>query len=118
VYGQTSFLFTGDAGIKAEKYYANYFRKFLDSDVLKVGHHGSKTSSGELFVELVKPQMAVISAGVGNKFKHPSKEVIARFQASQTEILRTDLSGAILLQSDGFNIKNINWEKLESGFIF
>ncbi len=111
VYGKTSFLFMGDAGIKTEKYYQKNYGSFLKVDVLKAGHHGSKTSSCEDFVNLVKPKLAIISAGVANKFKHPHKDVLERFERYNAKILRTDISGAIILQSDGFEIKNINWNK-------
>ncbi len=110
-YGKTSFLFMGDAGIKTEKYYQKKYGSFLKVDVLKAGHHGSKTSSSESFVNLVKPKLAIISAGVANKFKHPHKDVIERFERHNAKILRTDLSGAIILQSDGYEIKNISWNK-------
>ena len=118
VYGNTSFLFTGDAGLKSEKYYLQNYSDFLRSNVLKVGHHGSKTSSGENFLHAVNPDYAVISAGVMNKFKHPSPEIIDRLIKNDVQVLRTDQIGGILLQSDGYTIKNINWKKEESGFIF
>jgi len=111
VYGKTSFLFTGDAGIKAENFYIGNYGGFLKSDVLKVGHHGSKTSTGEKFLDAVKPDYALISAGVMNKFRHPSPEIIQQLNNREIEIYRTDLSGGILFQSDGYQIKNINWKK-------
>lgn len=110
VYGKTSFLFTGDAGEKAEKYYSMNYSEFLQSDVLKAGHHGSKTSTSLQFLNYVKPQFAIISSGILNKFNHPSPEVIERLKENRIEIFRTDKSGAILLQSDGLSIKNINWK--------
>ncbi len=118
VYGNTSFLFTGDAQIKAEKYYADNYKEFLKCNVLKAGHHGSKTSTCEMFLNYVQPKSAIISSGILNKFNHPSPEVIERFQNHNVELLRTDLSGAIILQSDGGTIKNINWKKPGRGFIF
>jgi competence protein ComEC len=118
VYSNTSFLFTGDAGLKSEKYYLQNYSDFLRSNVLKVGHHGSKTSSGENFLHAVNPDYAIISAGIMNKFKHPSPDIINRLVRNEVHILRTDQIGGILLQSDGYTIKNINWKKEESGFIF
>ena len=118
VYGKSSFLFTGDAGTKSERFYINSYGNFLESEVLKAGHHGSKTSSSKHFIDIVKPKMSIISAGIANKFKHPNKETLLKFKNAGITILRTDVSGAILLQSDGFTIKNINWKKQESGFIF
>jgi competence protein ComEC len=110
VFGATSFLFTGDAGIRAENYYLNSYPNFLKSDVLKAGHHGSKTSTGEKFMRAVRPDYALISAGIMNKFKHPSQEVVDRLVRSNVQILRTDKLGGILLVSDGYSIKNINWK--------
>ncbi len=111
VFGNISFLFTGDSGIKAEKYFLNNYGSFLKSNVLKAGHHGSKTSSSENFIDTVEPEYVVISAGVVNFFNHPSPEIIDRFNSKGIKILRTDHSGGILLQSDGCTIKNINWKK-------
>ncbi|HEY6435471.1 MAG TPA: DNA internalization-related competence protein ComEC/Rec2, partial [Ignavibacteriaceae bacterium] len=109
VYGETSFLFTGDAEKRIEKFYGNKYKKFLDSDVLKVGHHGSKTSSSEAFLEYVTPSLSLISAGFKNKFGHPSDEVIERLQTVGSSVFRSDLQKAILLRSDGGEIKLINW---------
>ncbi len=111
VYGKKSFLFTGDAGIKAENYYLKHYGNFLRSNVLKAGHHGSKTSSGEKFLSAVNPQYALISVGTLNRFKHPSPEIIERFNSMGINLLRTDKLGAVLLHSDGVGIKNINWKK-------
>ncbi len=109
VYGNTSFLFTGDLEKRIEKFYSKKYKSFLDSDVLKVGHHGSKTSSSEEFLDYVTPKISLISAGYKNKFGHPVKEVIERLQDEGSIIYRTDLQKAILLRSDGYSIKLINW---------
>jgi len=111
VFGNTSFLFTGDAGVSAENFYLQQYYKFLKSDVLKAGHHGSKTSTSEKFLKAVHPDYAIISVGTPNRFNHPSPEVLERLIKNNVNILRTDLSGGILLQSDGFQIQNINWKK-------
>lgn len=118
VYGRTSFLFTGDAGVQIEDDYINRYGSFLHSDVLKVGHHGSKSSTSEKFVKYVSPKFAIISAGVANKFGHPNKLILDRLNESQIEVLRIDRSGAVLLQSDGNVIRSINWKKMESSFNF
>lgn len=118
VYGNTSFLFTGDAGITAESYFLKKYKNFLKSDVLKAGHHGSKTSTSEKFLNVVNPKITIISVGAMNKFKHPSPEVLERLTKNNVRILRTDNLGAILLQSDGDQIQNINWKKEYLGFIF
>lgn len=118
VYGETSCLFTGDAGHKSEKYYENNYGNFLKSDMLKVAHHGSKTSCGKTFIETVNPEFALISAGVANKFNHPHKETIEKLGLVGSKIFRTDLSGAVLFESDGHTLKNINWKKQQSEYIF
>ncbi|WP_337865888.1 DNA internalization-related competence protein ComEC/Rec2 [Ignavibacterium sp.] len=110
IFGNTSFLFVGDAEIPAEAYYLNHYNKFLDSDVLKVGHHGSSTSSSQEFLETISPRISLISAGIKNKFGHPSEIVLKRLEQINSQILRTDLSGAVLLQSDGEEIKIIDWK--------
>ena len=89
--------------------YTNKYRRFLDSDVLKVGHHGSKTSSSNEFLKYVSPEFSLISAGFKNKFGHPVEDVIQRLVAEGSTIYRSDLNKAILLRSDGQEIKLINW---------
>lgn len=112
VYGDVSILFTGDVEKKAERYYADKYGQFLDVDVLKVAHHGSKTSSLPEFLEVVTPGISLISAGIKNKFKHPAEEIIERLEYFDSEIYRTDQSGALLFYSDGNNIKIIDWRNL------
>jgi competence protein ComEC len=109
VYGKTSFLFTGDVEKNVEKFYANKYQYFLDTDVLKVGHHGSKTSSSNQFLKYVSPELSLISAGFKNKFGHPVAEIIQRLDTEGSTIYRTDLQKAILLRSDGEEIKLIHW---------
>lgn len=109
VYGNTSFLFTGDIEKSIEKFYSKKYNVFLDSDVLKVGHHGSKTSSSKLFLEYVTPEISLISAGFKNKFGHPAEEIIERLEYFGSDIYRSDLEKAILLRSDGEQISIINW---------
>jgi competence protein ComEC len=109
VYGKTSFLFTGDVEKNVEKIYANKYQYFLDSDVLKVGHHGSRTSSSNEFLQYISPDLSLISAGFKNKFGHPVEDVIQRLEAAGSAIYRSDLNKAVLLRSDGREIKVINW---------
>lgn len=101
--GETAFLFTGDAEETAEKdiLQADYD---LQADVLKVGHHGSSTSSSQAFLQAVKPKYAVISVGVGNSYHHPEEEALQRLQSIGAEIYRTDLQGNIVCTTDGKNI--------------
>ncbi|MFA4890344.1 MAG: ComEC/Rec2 family competence protein [Candidatus Paceibacterota bacterium] len=104
-YGSKSFLFTGDSPAKMEKYLISLDGKNLDADVLKVGHHGSKTSSSQEFLGYVSPEYAVISVGKDNKYGHPHQEILDRFQKFGINILRTDQLGAIKIKSDGENFK-------------
>ena len=111
IYGKTSFLFTGDIDYKGERYYTERYKRFLDSDVLKVSHHGSKSGSSEDFIKLVSPETSLISCGIKNRFGHPSGEVTDRLLNSGSEIFRTDKEGCVLLQSDGMKISRIDWKK-------
>ncbi|MCB9218877.1 MAG: DNA internalization-related competence protein ComEC/Rec2 [Ignavibacteriales bacterium] len=112
VHGKNSFLFVGDAEHEAENFLIKRYRNFLESDVLKVGHHGSKTSTSNNFLETVNPKYGIISAGIMNRFNHPSDEVIKKLDKNNIEIFRTDKDGAIILISDGKEIKSLNWKEL------
>jgi len=99
-YGSRSFLLTGDMerGIESKLLASG---ADLHADVLKVGHHGSRTSSTEPFLEAVSPSVALISAGFENSFGHPHPDVLGRLSARHTAILRTDLDGLVSAQTDG-----------------
>lgn len=97
-YGKKKFLFTGDAEVANEK-----LRSWDDIDVLKVAHHGSRTSSSEEFLEQVKPEYVIISCGRDNDYGHPHKEVMDRLKGS--EVYKTSKDGTILITSDGENIE-------------
>ncbi|MBZ0183767.1 MAG: DNA internalization-related competence protein ComEC/Rec2 [Melioribacteraceae bacterium] len=114
IHGDNSFLFTGDAEIPSERYLVNKFGKFLDSDVLKLGHHGSKTSSSERFLDFVAPEVGIISAGIENRFNHPSDIILQRLEQMDINYKRTDKSGAIIIQSDGENYKFIDWRNFDT----
>ncbi|MGH9731248.1 MAG: ComEC/Rec2 family competence protein, partial [Candidatus Acidiferrales bacterium] len=73
----------------------------LRADVLKVGHHGSKTSTIQPFLDAVSPSIAIVSAGFENSFGHPNKEVLQRLEARHSAVLRTDLDGTITVLTDG-----------------
>ena len=102
-FGQNSFLFTGDAYQSVERKISNT-EKDLTSDVLKVGHHGSKTSTAPDFLEKVKPQFAVISVGQDNKYDHPHPETLETLSEYGIRVLRTDQLGDIKIISDGSSI--------------
>ncbi|NOX89543.1 MAG: DNA internalization-related competence protein ComEC/Rec2 [Calditrichaeota bacterium] len=108
VYGNTSFLFTGDAQKDAELAMLSYDR-FLKSNVLKLGHHGSSTSSGDAFLAAVKPEFGIISVGKNNKFSHPSPKVLRSLRQKKIPSLRTDRLGAVVFESDGQGVNLINW---------
>ena len=101
-YGSTSFLLTGDMEKTAETDLVNSGVN-LRADVLQVGHHGSSTSTGYLFLNSVLPEMAVISCGVNNKYGHPHEETLSILRDAGVNVYRTDLQGTITIGSDGQN---------------
>ena len=103
IYGNTSFLFMGDAEASAEERLITS-EIDLKSDVLKIGHHGSKYATSEEFLDKVSPQSAVILVGGENRFGHPSLRVTRRLERKEIEILRTDRGGDIKFLSDGVDI--------------
>ncbi len=102
-YGKKSFLFTGDAETKAEVDMIAS-KQNLRADVLKVGHHGARTSTSSAFLNAVKPTYAVISVGKGNSYGHPTTEVLNRLKSYKVNIFRTDLQGTIIAKTDGTNL--------------
>lgn len=101
VYGNTSFLLEGDAPQNIENYLVSLDGKNLDVDVLKLGHHGSKTSSGDALLAVSSPEYAVISAGLHNKYGHPHKEVLERLAKYNIPALGTYKDGTIVFESNG-----------------
>lgn len=106
IYGANKFLLTGDSGEKIETILLASGAD-LGADVLKVAHHGSKFSSSQEFLDKVKPKIAVIEVGRDNDFGHPNLRIIKRLERLGAEIFRTDLSGTVMLASDGMKIKII-----------
>ncbi len=106
-YGDNSFLFMGDAETVSE----NEITTDVKADVLKVGHHGSDSSTSKEFLSKVKPTYAVISVGKDNSYGHPSKNVLALLNESKVNVFRTDIQGTIVARSDGDKIL-INKESL------
>lgn len=102
-YKNNSFLFTGDAEKESESKMVSRGYS-LKTDVLKVGHHGSDTSTTESFLSAVGPKYAVISCGVQNQYDHPNDETLNKLNTKNIEIFRTDLDGTIVASSDGENI--------------
>ena len=102
-YGDTSILFTGDAETHSEEEMLERYRfkGVLDCDILKVGHHGSDTSSSQAFLDAVTPVHAVISVGEGNTYDHPKQEILSRYEAMKLTIHRTDREGSIVFTTTG-----------------
>ena len=102
-YGETSVLFTGDAEVdsEAEMLERYRFKGTLDCVILKSGHHGSDTSSGQEFLNAVSPVYAVISVGEGNTYDHPKQEILARYEVMKMKVYRTDKEGSIVFTSTG-----------------
>ncbi len=98
IYKEFSMLFTGDIEEIAEKEVLKIYKDKLKSDVLKVAHHGSKTSSSKEFLEAVSPQMALIGVGENNKFGHPNESTLKRLKDIRCQIYRTDENGEIVLK--------------------
>ena len=113
IWKNISMLFTGDIEKEAEEKVINMYNKNLEklkSTIIKVAHHGSKTSSTEEFLNIVKPEIALIGVGENNKFGHPNEEVLERLRLMRTKIFRTDNSGEITIR---FNKnKKINITKM------
>ncbi|HEY5561262.1 MAG TPA: ComEC/Rec2 family competence protein [Clostridiaceae bacterium] len=103
IYKSTSFIFMGDAQKLSED---EILSKNFDvkADVLKVGHHGSKTASSKAFLDKCMPSIAVISCGIGNDYNHPHKETLVALKDIGATIYRTDINKTVVLVSDGKNI--------------
>ena len=110
-FGSNRFLFTGDMESAAENDMLDYWgsRVNWNVDVLKVGHHGSDTSSSYRFVYETDPEYAIISVGEGNTYNHPSKSTLSRYADAEIPMFRTDELGHVIVTSDGTNIA-VTWE--------
>jgi competence protein ComEC len=107
-YGGVSIVFTGDIGREAERQIAGSFAPAAVR-ILKVPHHGSATSSSAAFLDALQPDVAVISAGRGNPFGHPAGVVLDRYRAAGASIYRTDLDGAVSVETDGMRVKVVTY---------
>ncbi len=106
VYGESDVLLTGDASLKIENILVSEYTSYdagtyLQSDILKLGHHGSKTSSSELFLRRVMPEFSIVSAGLNNRYNHPSAEVMARLERLGLPIIKTTDRGSVVFRTDG-----------------
>lgn len=103
-YGETAFLLTGDAEVESEREMLASGTE-LRADVLKVGHHGSDSSTSEEFLEAVDPSYAVISVGADNDYGHPRQEILDRLQQAGVQVYRTDQDGTVVFTTDGSQIR-------------
>jgi competence protein ComEC len=108
-YGNTDVLFTGDIEKGQEEMLVNNYGDFLKSNLLKVPHHGSKTSSTYPFILAVNPDYSVIFCGLYNQYRLPSTLIVNRLKIINSEIFRTDNDGGVIFESDGENINPIKW---------
>lgn len=107
VYGDTSFILNGDSPISVEQFLSRNDRQGLKSTVLKLGHHGSQTSTSDEFLNQVAPEYAIVSAGKNNSYHHPHPSVIDRVNSRQIKTLSTIGLGTITFETDGVGI----WQK-------
>lgn len=110
IYGESRFLFTGDAGEAQEERLVENYGDLLDVDFLKVGHHGSRTSSAIPFLNIVTPEISVVSLAERNRFKHPHPEAIQKIQQTGTELYFTSRDKALVFTSGGKSILRESWE--------
>ncbi|MFI5252495.1 MAG: DNA internalization-related competence protein ComEC/Rec2 [Bacteroidota bacterium] len=108
-YGTTSVLLGGDAQGEAEQRMGNIYGDFLNAQILKIGHHGSKTSSSPDYLASVHPQFAVMEIGHNNKFDFPHPVTIEKLRLLSCQYFRTDEDGAVMMESDGDSWHVINW---------
>jgi len=99
--GRIRMLLVGDAERPEEDWLVARYGELLRADILKVGHHGSSTSSSPEFLDLVRPRIALVSVGVGNSYGHPSAAVMATLANRGAQVLRTDRLGTIVVRTDG-----------------
>ena len=105
VYGEQSFMLMGDASKFTELLVKqNEDPLILQSDVLKVGHHGSRTSTSELWLEVVNPDLAVISTGRSNRYNHPHQDILNRLKSFNIPYIGTFQNGTILMKTDGVSL--------------
>ncbi|MBQ9782155.1 MAG: hypothetical protein IJW26_03125, partial [Clostridia bacterium] len=107
-------IFTGDAEVKVENEFVNKYKtqtSYVDCDVLKVGHHGSDTSSSTTFLDLIKPERAVISCGTGNTYGHPHQVTLNNLLSRNCNVYRTDTNGHIVIKVNKDGEPSVTYEK-------
>jgi competence protein ComEC len=114
VYGETSVIISGDAPKAMENYLISIDSQKIQSDIVVLGHHGAKTSTGEEYIKAVSPEYAIISVGKDNSYGHPNQETLDTLKKIKTTILATCEMGRITFQSDGKEFVLKNKKVLES----
>lgn len=109
VYRETSFLLLADIAAETEELLVKQYGTFLQSDIVKVAHHGSRSSSSTAFIAETRPAFAVVSSGRRNRHGHPHPDVVRAWQSQKAVIARTDLEGALAFESDGNSVERIDW---------
>ena len=107
-HGAVEVMLTGDAGVKEEASLINRFGDRLVSDILKLGHHGSNTSTSQAFLDAVNPEAVIISASENNSYGHPHEEVVERLVTAGVDVYQTSQHGDVVFKSDGANIELID----------
>lgn len=110
VFGHTEFLFTGDTEVAGERAVVQKYHPLIDAQFLKVGHHGSKTSSTSSFLSAVNPEIAVASLAKSNRFQHPHQEAVRRLKDSSAALYFTSLDKALIFTSNGRKIEKKEWQ--------
>ncbi len=104
VYGDTAVMLSGDASAEIEDFIVSQYGDQLESDILKLGHHGSQTSTSEAWLDAIRPSFAVVSASLDNRYGHPHQEVMQRVFARNIQASHTGTDGTITFYSDGQNV--------------
>jgi len=110
VYGDRSVLLTGDAEKGQETELANIYGDFLKSNLYKMGHHGSRTSSTETFLNEVNPEISVASLAFRNRFRHPNLDAVTRTSNYSKENYYTSLEGAVVIETNGKDLQKVDWK--------
>jgi len=110
-FDNSAYIFTGDIGMEAEQQLVRTVPD-LKCDLLKVPHHGSKSSSSDVFVSMTRPAVAIVTVGAGNRYGHPSDVVMARYEKNGTRICRTDRDGAVTIRVKNDGLETVRWNDL------
>jgi len=109
-YGHSQMLFMGDSERVAEQKMIARYQPLLKPDVLKAGHHGSRTSTSLGLINVINPKITIISAGLNNRFGHPHAEIVERLEKAGSDVRQTNMEGAIQIQMDGYSTSIIPWK--------